>query len=319
MDKEKAKTIVKSLLKFLIAFLIIFWMVKKGMLDFKLLGQLLTFKHLSICLGLCFVPIFLNNLRWLILMRSQGLEVTVPRTLSLSFIGLFFNFVIPGGVGGDIIKGYYLFKDQEKSRMVAGMSILVDRIVGVAGFSLISLVAIVTRPDLLESQPQLQSVTLAVLGLFTGIFLFFLISASDKFSQHPLLKSLFDRIPLGKFFDSMLTTVQAFSRKPKHLLVSIGLTFFSQLTMILMMFYAGTALGFEIPFTVYAFAIPIALIVTAVPIAPAGLGVGQAAIFVLFSWATGSDTQAGTSAITAFQACMLGWGFLGLFLYLRQK
>ena len=48
--------------------------------------------------------------RWHVLLKVQNIHLSVPRLLSLFFIGLFYNQFLPGGTGGDIIKSYYLLK-----------------------------------------------------------------------------------------------------------------------------------------------------------------------------------------------------------------
>src|SRR4051812_47291945 len=55
----------------------------------------------------CVVEI-LGALRWQILLRLQGVVLSWSRVFALVMIGLFFNFLIPGGTGGDVVKIFYL-------------------------------------------------------------------------------------------------------------------------------------------------------------------------------------------------------------------
>ncbi len=51
--------------------------------------------------------------------------------LQLQMIGLFFNATMPGSVGGDIVKGFYIIKDQHQGdKTPAMLTVLFDRIVG---------------------------------------------------------------------------------------------------------------------------------------------------------------------------------------------
>jgi uncharacterized protein (TIRG00374 family) len=42
--------------------------------------------------------------RWQLLLRVQGIELGWFRVFSLLVIGVFYNFFIPGGTGGDVVK-----------------------------------------------------------------------------------------------------------------------------------------------------------------------------------------------------------------------
>src|SRR5438270_10158188 len=49
--------------------------------------------------------------RWYVLLKVQGIRLSISRTLALFFIGMFYNQFLPGGTGGDIIKTYLLLKE----------------------------------------------------------------------------------------------------------------------------------------------------------------------------------------------------------------
>src|SRR5687768_8429401 len=49
----------------------------------------------------------LSAVRWQWLLRVQGIRLSWARVLLLTLIGVFFNFFIPGGTGGDVVKVYY--------------------------------------------------------------------------------------------------------------------------------------------------------------------------------------------------------------------
>ena len=49
--------------------------------------------------------------RWHVLLKVQGIHLSLPRLSGLFLIGMFYNQFLPGGTGGDIIKSYYLLKE----------------------------------------------------------------------------------------------------------------------------------------------------------------------------------------------------------------
>jgi hypothetical protein len=66
------------------------------------------------------------------------------------------------------------------------------------------------------------------------------------------------------------------------------------------------------------FFLPLVLVTTALPVAPAGIGVGQVAIYTLFQAADGNGAQ-GTSAFTVYQIVLMLVYLTGLYSYLTHR
>ena len=65
-----------------------------------------------------------------------------PRLVSLFLIGSFFNTFLPGLVGGDAIKAYYLYKDRcELGPSLA--SLFIDRYMGLTALALLGIIAFI--------------------------------------------------------------------------------------------------------------------------------------------------------------------------------
>ena len=77
-------------------------------------------------------------LRWQLLLRTQGLIVTYWRAFKLTFIGFFFNNVLPGLTGGDIVKAVMIAQDHPEERPAAVGTVIVDRVLGLLVLALMS-------------------------------------------------------------------------------------------------------------------------------------------------------------------------------------
>jgi len=78
--------------------------------------------------------------RWFILVRVIEPKITLRSTLLLSSIGLVFNLVIPGAVGGDLIKAAYLVRMRiKKTQAIASM--VIDRILGLLALFVLAAIA----------------------------------------------------------------------------------------------------------------------------------------------------------------------------------
>jgi uncharacterized membrane protein YbhN (UPF0104 family) len=74
----------------------------------------------------------LMGLRWWLLMRSQSVFVGLWPAVRLIFLGLFYNNFLPGAVGGDLVRAWYVTRHTEK-RFEAAISVVMDRLIGLAG------------------------------------------------------------------------------------------------------------------------------------------------------------------------------------------
>jgi uncharacterized protein (TIRG00374 family) len=86
--------------------------------------RLLVWAFAIYLIGLC-----LTFLRWFLLVRVIEPKFRLSPTLVLGAIGMVFNLVIPGAVGGDLIKAAYLVRMRIR-RTQAIASMVIDRILG---------------------------------------------------------------------------------------------------------------------------------------------------------------------------------------------
>jgi len=69
-----------------------------------------------------------------------GVPFRLIDSLRLSFVGTFFNLVIPGAVGGDLVKAAYLAR-MNLPRTQAIATLLIDRVVGLVGLFYLAAIA----------------------------------------------------------------------------------------------------------------------------------------------------------------------------------
>ncbi len=316
--------VLQTLLKVGFAGGLIYWMIKKGVLDLNSFAQLLTPQIIILSLALVFMQVFLNNYRWLLLMRAQGLVSTVRYTLPLSFIGMFFSFVMPGGVGGDVIKGYYVLQDNPNRKVAGAISIFMDRVIGFFIMIVTAFVALFFNWSAVVASPQLKSVAAAVSLLFLGFMVFFALSFSRRLGKQVfgtfIGHLLFERLPGGQKIRQIYDCVHFYRNSPGALVKAMLLSACSQIPCVGFVYMIALAMGVtQLPIEVYFFLVPVGIVVLALPISPAGIGVGQTAFYFLFKIYLGPSSQLGPTAATAMQVVSFAWGLLGCFFYLTRK
>jgi len=108
----------------------------------------------------------LAALRWWLLLKALGLQVSPRRTFLLTWIGNFFNSTLPGAVSGDLVKGYYIIKTQaEEGRTHAFMTLLIDRFVGLFGLIVISFFSLLVNLSFFLENPRLHGL-IWLIGFF---------------------------------------------------------------------------------------------------------------------------------------------------------
>lgn len=106
--------------------------------------------------------------RWQLLMRAYGAQ-TVPKLswlIRLTWVGFFYNTFLPGGVGGDVVRGTASRRAFGESGLTRGLAVVfVDRVLGVVGLLAVAGLAawLVPLPGV-ESVPWMAALGLAIAG-----------------------------------------------------------------------------------------------------------------------------------------------------------
>ena len=307
-------------LKFSFAVGLIAWMIINGMLDLSSLSVLAKPEYLIIFIVLVFLNLGINNARWNCLLKMNDFHLSNMQTFQLTLIGVFFKFVLPGGVGGDVVKGYYLVNGSSGRKTIAATTLLMDRLIGMYGMVLVSVVIVLTRFSKIRDQPGLHLLSAVVVSLFFLISVFFAMAFSTSIKNHPFVESVCRNIPGGALIKRIYDAIHSYRSNPKVLLQTLILSFISQFTIILFFwFFAQISGAPNVSFSVYIFVVPLGLLSTALPVSVAGIGIGQAALYYLYKLYTGIDSQIGPNAFTAYQIILLCWGLLGAYLYVTRK
>jgi glycosyltransferase 2 family protein len=88
--------------------------------------------YLVLAFALCLTGLVSTFVRWCILVRVQGLTLRFRDAVRVGFVGNAVDLIVPGQVGGDVVKAAFLYRTQER-RTRAVASILIDRAVGILG------------------------------------------------------------------------------------------------------------------------------------------------------------------------------------------
>lgn len=80
----------------------------------------------------------LQFFRWYLLVQAVGLPFTKRNALRLGLVGYFYNIFLPGSIGGDLVKAFFIARDHPTRKPVAVATVLIDRILGLFGLVLLA-------------------------------------------------------------------------------------------------------------------------------------------------------------------------------------
>lgn len=305
------------ILKLAVAAALIVYMIKMGHLDPKEIWALMTPLNVVWAVLLAGLSTFMASWRWTILLKARGFPVTVRSCFSLYLIGIFFNHALPGSVGGDVVRGYYLVADHPQRRLDGVLSIIIDRVLGLYSFFMLTLFAVAWDFDFVSSHEKIRWVALMCFLVFLGMTLFFVVTFSHRLSRLFGLGFFERRIP---FVHRVVEGIHHFGRDRKIIALSVFVSLVTQLVTCVFFYQMGILSGeTDISFKAVLFAVPMGFLITAIPIAPAGIGVGQLAFSYLFQAYLQKDTSFGATSITAYQLSVIVWALIGAVIYLRRK
>lgn len=313
------KKILVPVLKVALASVLVYWLIHTKKITAEPFIQLWSIPWLTFfVIGTVFILIIINNYRWLLLLQGQQIQSSVRETLPLTFIGLFFNLAMPGAVGGDVIKAYYIAQDQPGTKVRAATSVLMDRIVGLYAMALIALFAILTHLDTIMSSNHLKPLALFIVCLSLGFTVFFILGFSEGIRTHDWTEKMLKKLPGGKIIERIYDAVHDYRRGKKQFLLGICLSIIVQSLSIFCFYIIGTSLHYEITMGALFFIVPLGLIAMAVPLSPGGVGVGQYVFLALFSW-YGLSENLGPTLITIYQVVQALLGLIGVPFYFMRK
>lgn len=243
--------------------------------------------------------------RWHILMRAVEIDVPLSRTVRLSLIGLFFNNLVPGSTGGDVVRAFYVAR-AEKKRTRGVVSVLMDRIIGLTALAFMAGLVSLFRLD----DPRLAEVLFIILVIDAGILAATAVFYSKRLRRLLALDRLFRILPFQGVMQEIDQALLLYRYKKGVVAQAFFLSFVGQVLFVLNNALIGDAIGIECSFTTYLVLVPIAGIVSAVPLLPGGWGLGEFAYTKLFGY-VGVRANEAVSLSALYRLGGTLWGLLG--------
>src|SRR5438105_13802270 len=219
----------------------------------------------------------LATVRWQMLLRVQGIVLSWLRALAIVMIGLFFNMFLPGLVGGDAMRLYFVFQCAPQRKTRATLSVVMDRLFGLFSILFLAGVSLFLRFGWFSRSDASLKVAWLAIGLLSGgvVFIVVLFGAVG----FGLLRKLPKRTPFRKAIIEMGEALDLYRGHLGTMTLAFFITIASHLAYYLSYYCAGQSLhraaGQLASLTDMLSIMPLVNTVTSLPVSFGGAGVRE--------------------------------------------
>jgi uncharacterized protein (TIRG00374 family) len=243
-------------------------------------------------LGLFVFSQIIVGIRWWLLLRSQRIFMNLWAVVRLYFLGWFYNNFMPGSLGGDLLRAWYVTKHTDK-KFEAVLSVFVDRIIGLSSTLVIAVFfyLLFLRGKGLEIPSSNTGGSLNSIAQYKSVFFWaavIIIAILCALLMHRKSRSMLLKVCsyirqtglrlILKFRDAIVI----YCKKPLTMLAAFAMTVFLQLLTITGFWLLGRNLGIEAGVVYYYVFFTLTWVLGAIPISIGGVVVVEVLLVSLF-------------------------------------
>ncbi|MCC7105519.1 MAG: flippase-like domain-containing protein [Chloroflexi bacterium] len=281
-----ARRVKPSTLLRIVVTVVVSALLVRGM-DFSEVGRVLrnaNWSFVVLAFGSAIVAMVVNVWRWQLMLKGQRSHVRLLSLVRLYMIGMFFNNVLPGRFGGDVVRAYGAsLTGIGKTESAA--AVLVDRLVG--AISVLALGAVATLFEGSKLPATVRNTTIA--GCALGVLVLgLMVYRNDNLAAFRL--RVFELLEISVFglrpralVERVMNALRSYSRRPgligRGFLVSVVANGLS----IVNLYLYARAVRADVNLGDVAMFAPFILAIGILPISLNGLGTQEAIVVWLFS------------------------------------
>jgi uncharacterized membrane protein YbhN (UPF0104 family) len=248
-------------------------------------------------------------LRWVLLLRSSGVAISVSAAARIFLVSSFVGSFLPAGVGGDVARAYGLSRATSDSAEALA-SVAIDRVVGILALLTMGVIGLMSTATAVTDWRVGASVALLLTSscaiLWADRVVTVLVPGSMRAGR------------LGARLISVSAALSRYRTRPLTLLWVFGWSVAVQILRIVQAYFLGLGLSIVVPFRYYLVFMPIGLLMLLLPISISGFGAPQAMIVWLMRPLGVADEQS-FALSTLIVLTGLAGNLPGLLLWLTRR
>ena len=220
---------------------------------------------------LIIISLLMMSLRWSFLLRKLGIYQTVINSWRYYMISVFYSMVLPGVIGGDVVRVALSIKEHVTKKTIIALSAVVERVCGLTIILLLALLASSFITGISYASTNVHYIILCIVSFVfcsAALFYFFI-----KFPPRKILIcSDNDGFIIRKVSDIIKIMRQI---SIAQICVILCFSFLAHFADICGSYYLAKSISINQPFLFFLLVMPLVYIMTILPISLGGLGVRE--------------------------------------------
>lgn len=268
-------------------------------------------------IGIAGIGEYANALRWKIFLDVQKIETSLSRVTSLFMIGVFFNLLLIGATGGDVVRTAYLVNEQRAKKGAVILTVIADRLIGLLVMIPFTFIIVTVRYTWLSQTPIAK-------GLLWFLIIFMacstlVMAAACVISRFRLVHRLPRTMPCRERVVRLAEACDLFGKARWEMLVCYALSF-PVFFCVFGAFYCGArAYHANVSLLDMSSIMPVVIIVTSFPISFSGMGVREQLFQNLLGDLAHISGEIAVLISLAGFLMYVFWGLVGAVVYLFYK
>lgn len=279
----------------------------------------------AIACGLMGFTYLLAGVRWWLLLRVQGVVLSLGKVVALAFIGQFFNAFLLGSTGGDLVKMFYILREAPGHKVQGVTSIVMDRVMGLFVMLAFAVVALPWQLSRLSGSEQTSAIALLLPGLFAAMVAGIGVLAWAPFKRLPrLLRGFWGRLPYHNILERAFDALRQHGRERQLTLKALAANALLDLIMFTAGYALARAVGLTVSYSEMLVILALVICLISLPISVGGHGVRELAFVSLFAaFGVIDASSAGQGIAVLFSLLFFGlvstWSLVGGGVYLLAR
>lgn len=233
--------------------------------------------------------------RWQILLAFKKFKIPFIRTVTVYFIALFFNNLLPTTVGGDVMRVVYTMKERRADALA---TVIVDRILGFVGLFIFALGAVLY---LIINKQQTEFLPFMLVGLFVVIVVTYVFFSERAYRTISPVIGKVRLLRIGERLNHLHEAATDFGGAWGVIIACVIQSVIIQALLALAPFYVMKGMGVsEVSILAFFIYVPIINVISMIPVSLNALGVREYTYVFLFG-------RAGMQGETAFAMSLVSF------------
>ncbi len=248
------------------------------------------------------------GIRWSALAKPIGFLHSTSFFIWRFFEGVFFNLCLPSSIGGDIVKAYRL-SDTNRGRLLAGCTILADRLTGVSALGILAGSALLS----LKFNLSLSSTVAVASVLLACVLLGFRLTIGN-------LDHFLDLLPTTHRLRQFLAQLLPYQVRPSLMGKAVAWSLIVQVGASLSVGLMARGVGVALEWITWFSVVPLIALAIVLPISINGVGIREGGmVFLLGQWGVAEEKAVAVGLLWFFATIVTGLFGGVLFLIDRQS